>query len=102
MDFSTPAEFATRELLPFLKNGRQIILREFGHVNDVFSLNPPAIERLLVSFFDTGEADDSLFTYTPMDFKVSLGFPKIAKLLLSVGGVLVLGLLALIVALVMQ
>lgn len=37
-----------------------------------------------------------------MDFKVSLGFPKIAKLLLSVGGVLVLGLLALIVALVMQ
>ena len=94
VDFSTPAEFATRELLPFLKNGRQVILREFGHVNDIFSLNPQAIERLLVSFFNTGEADDSLFTYTPMDFTVSRGFPKIAKLGLGVGGVLLLGLLA--------
>ncbi|RPH35514.1 alpha/beta hydrolase, partial [bacterium] len=26
IDFSTPAEFATRELLPYLKNGKQVIL----------------------------------------------------------------------------
>ncbi len=102
VDFSTPAEFATQELLPFLTNGRQVILREFGHVGDIFSLNPQAIERLLVSFFNTGQADDSLFTYTPMDFQVSLGFPRLAKLILGACGVLLLGLLALIAYLVIR
>jgi pimeloyl-ACP methyl ester carboxylesterase len=94
VDFSTPAEYATQELLPFLKNGRQVILREFGHVNDVFSLNPPAIERLLLSFFNDGRTDDSLFTYTPMNFRVSIGFPRLAKLILGTCVLLLLALLA--------
>ena len=102
VDFSTPAQFATQELLPFLTKGRQVIPREFGHVSDVFSLNPQAIERLLVSFLNTGEADDSLFTYTPMDFQASLGFPRLAKLILGGCGVLLLALLALIAYLVIR
>jgi hypothetical protein len=102
VDFSTPAEFATRELLPLLTNGRQVILREFGHVSDIFSLDPEAVERLLVSFFNTGEADDSLFTYTPMDFQVSLGFPKLAKLILGGCGILLAGLLAFTAYLVLR
>jgi pimeloyl-ACP methyl ester carboxylesterase len=88
VDFSTPAEFATKELLPFLKNGRQIILREFGHVADIFTLRPKAIERLLVSFYNTGEADDSLFTYEPMNFHISLGFPALAKAMLGIAALL--------------
>jgi hypothetical protein len=79
IDFSTPAEFATDDLLPALSNGRQIILSEMGHVNDVMSLQPEAIERLLTSFYDRGEADDSLFVYEPMDFQVGRGFPQLAK-----------------------
>ncbi len=85
VDFSTPAEFATNELLPALANGKQVILAEMGHVNDVMTLQPAATERLLTSFYDTGEADDSLFTYEPMDFQVGLGFPQLAKL--ALGGV---------------
>ena len=84
VDFSTPAEFATDELLPYLTNGKQVILAEMGHVNDLLRLQPAAIERLATSFYDTGVADDSLFTYAPTDFGVSLGAPTIAKIVLGI------------------
>ncbi|MCP4515451.1 MAG: hypothetical protein GY824_09515, partial [Delftia sp.] len=53
IDFSTPAENATRDLLPALSNGKQDILAEFGHSADVRSAQPAATERLLTSLFDT-------------------------------------------------
>jgi len=37
-DFSTPAKNATRELLPVLKRGHQVILAEMGHVGDLWSM----------------------------------------------------------------
>jgi len=84
IDFPTPAEFATDELLPYLTKGQQVILAEMGHqVADLFNVQPEATERLLTSFYDTGVADDSLYTYAPMDFSVSLGFPTLAKLLVA-------------------
>jgi pimeloyl-ACP methyl ester carboxylesterase len=79
VDFSTPSQFATDEFLPFLSNGEQVILSEFGHTGDVWSMQPEATIRLLTSFFDTGVADDSLYTYQPMDFHVEIGFPEMAK-----------------------
>jgi pimeloyl-ACP methyl ester carboxylesterase len=84
IDFSTPAEFAAEELLPKLARGKQVILREMGHTQDVWNVQPQALEHLLTSFYDTGAADDSRFTYAPMDFKVAWGFPLLAKLLLGV------------------
>jgi len=85
IDFSTPAEFATDELLPYLTNGQQIILAERGHqVADLFNVQPEGTERLLTSFYNTGVADDSLYTYAPMDFSVSLGFPALAKIMLGI------------------
>ena len=38
---------------------------------------------MLVSFYDTGVADDSLFTYQPREFEVGLGFPLMAKLVVA-------------------
>jgi hypothetical protein len=75
VDFATPVEYATDELLPFLTNGQQVILKEFGHSDDLWDLQPEAIELLLASFYDTGVGDDSLFVDEPMDFgtPVSLG-----------------------------
>lgn len=84
IDFSTPAEFAAQELLPHLPKGKQVILAEMGHINDIWQLQPQATERLLTSFFDTGVADDSLYTYAPTDFQVTWGFPRLAKLGLGV------------------
>jgi pimeloyl-ACP methyl ester carboxylesterase len=94
VDFSTPAEFATNELLPYLSRGKQIVLSEMGHVDDVLAIRPEATERLLKSFYETGIPDDSLCTYVPMDFNVEWGFPKIAKVGLGVvigGTVIILG-----------
>lgn len=93
VDFSTPAEYATNELLPSLENGRQVILSEMGHVSDLWNVQPTATLRLLTSFYDTGQADESLYKYEPMNFKVSLGFPLLAKILLASSVLLLLGLI---------
>jgi len=95
IDATTPAQWATEELLPSLKKGQQVILSEFGHTDDVWGMQPEATIHLLTTFYDTGVADDSLFTYQPMDFHVGLGFPVIAKIVLAVvlliaGGLVVL------------
>lgn len=89
VDFSTPVENARDELLPVLKNGKLVTLSELGHCSDFWKVNPSAADHLLISFYDTGTADDSQFGYMPMDFKVSLGFPTLAKILLGTGVLLV-------------
>jgi hypothetical protein len=61
IDFSTPAQYATQELLPSLKNGQQVILSEMGHVSDMWNLQPDATKGLLTSFYDTGYADNTLY-----------------------------------------
>ena len=79
VDFSTPAIFATRELLPLLPNGKQIILSECGHVNDLWYTEHINIRPILMGFFRTGEVEAVSLPYVPMDFRVSWGFPVIAK-----------------------
>jgi len=71
VDFSTPAEAAT-SLLPFLPNGHQVILAEFGHSMDFWDFQPEAARRLLTTFYATGEVDDSGYTYRIMDFKTNV------------------------------
>lgn len=94
VDFSTPAEYARDELLPSLKNGKQIVISEAGHVGDVWRVQPEATLRALTTFYDTGIADDSLYQYAPMDFNVKFGFPLLAKILLGTGVLLAMGLVA--------
>jgi hypothetical protein len=79
-DFSTPAEYASHELLPALTRGHQVILAEMGHVRDLWQMQPQATLHLMTSFYDTGKVDDSRFHYQPMDFKVAWGFPKLARI----------------------
>ncbi len=79
IDFASPAEAATKELLPYLTRGKQVILSEMGHIDDVWSVRPEATQRLMTSFFNTGIPDTSLCTYVPMDFNVGWSFQKIAK-----------------------
>ena len=83
IDYSTPAQAAAEELLPSLNKGEYVILSEYGHFNDIWSFQPEATRHLLAAFFDSGEVDDSLFTYQPMDFDVGLmSFSFIAEALL--------------------
>jgi hypothetical protein len=56
-------------------------------------------------FFDSGQVDASLYTYRPLDFKVGLGWPGLAKLLVAVvklGPILLLVLVWLIIRWVKQ
>ncbi len=96
IDYSTPPQFATDELLPALSNGKQVILSEFGHFGDVWGFQPEARRHLLATFYDTGEVDDSLFTYQPMDFHVGLGFPAMAKIALGIVVLVISGLVAIV------
>jgi pimeloyl-ACP methyl ester carboxylesterase len=95
-DVATPAELATEELLPYLSNGQQVILAEMSHSDIPEANQPQAIERLLTSFYDTGVADDSLFTYAPIDFRMSWGYPAQAK----IGFGLVLLIIAIVIAVI--
>ena len=96
LDLTAPPEYPTTELLPRLSNSQQVILKDFGHTNDFWNYQPKARVRLLTSFYDSGVADDSLYTYQPVDFSVGLGFPGMAKLLLAIVVVVPLGLVALV------
>jgi len=92
IDFSTPAVFAAKELLPKLPNGKQVILAEMGHTGDLWKVQPAATIHMLKSFYDTGIADNSLYTYAPMEFGVTWGFPKIAKIAVGSLILIILGL----------
>jgi hypothetical protein len=92
VDFSTPAQFATNEQLPSLRHGQQVVVAEQGHVGDFWGFQPEARQRLLTSFYDTGTADASLYKYLPMNFKPAMRFPVLAKVLVAVSFLLVIGL----------
>lgn len=81
VDFSTPAEYATEELLPSLTNGRQVILKEMGHVGDIVNLQRPAFEHMVYRFYNEGVVDDSKFIYDPMNFDPSMNLPLWTKVL---------------------
>jgi RND superfamily putative drug exporter len=68
LDFTTPPVFATKELLPHLPNGRQVVLAELGHSTSFWTYEPKASTRLLNTFLDSGKVDTSLYTPAKVDF----------------------------------
>ena len=93
LDFATPPQKATRELLPHLPNGHQVVLAGLGHTDDFWAYEPAASKRLVNTFFDTGRVDTSLYTPNRVDFTPSFSHGAIAKIVLGV----MLGLAALTV-----
>ena len=83
VDFSTPAQIATKELLPHLPNGHQVVLSELGHTDDFWSYQPAAGSRLINTFFDTGKVDESRYTHRTIDFTPSFTQTAIAKIILA-------------------
>jgi pimeloyl-ACP methyl ester carboxylesterase len=94
VDFSTPPESATRELLPTLNRGHQVTLAELGHTGDFWEHQPDAGTRLLTTFYDTGTVDSAGFSARPVDFTPDVGLPTIGRVL--AGFVIVAALLTLI------
>lgn len=104
IDFSTPAAYAKNELLPYLRNGKLVILAEMGHCDDVQSLQPEAFRHLAEAFYLKGIVDDSKFRYERMNFKPSQSLPKMAKKFVKrmalVGGGVVIALILIIAFLI--
>ena len=83
LDFETPAQNATKELLPHLSNGHQVILSGLGHVDDFESYEPSASTQLLTTFYATGQVDTSRYTPNVVSFATSPTQAAIAKDLLA-------------------
>ena len=79
LDFETPAQNATKELLPHLSDGHQVILSGLGHVDDFFSYEPKASTQLLTTFYATGQVDTSLYTPNKVSFTTSQTQAAIAR-----------------------
>jgi pimeloyl-ACP methyl ester carboxylesterase len=84
LDFATPPQNATRQLLPHLPNGHQVVLRDLGHSDDLWVYQPAASKRLINTFFDSGRVDTSLYTQNAVDFTPSFSQGLIAKIVLAV------------------
>jgi pimeloyl-ACP methyl ester carboxylesterase len=83
LDFETPAQNATKELLPHLPNGHQVILSGLGHADDFESYEPSASTQLLTTFYATGRVDTSRYTPNRVSFTTSQTQTAIAKDLLA-------------------
>jgi len=83
LDFETPAQNATKELLPHLPNGHQVILSGLGHSEDFWYYEPKASTQLLTTFFGTGRVDTSRYTPNVVSFAPSPTQAAIAKDLLA-------------------
>jgi pimeloyl-ACP methyl ester carboxylesterase len=83
LDFAAPPQWATRELLPHLPNGRQVVIRNIGHSDDFWAYQPKASTRLIETYLDSGRVDTSLYTDEPVDFTPSMSQGSIAKIVLA-------------------
>jgi pimeloyl-ACP methyl ester carboxylesterase len=92
LDVATPPQNATRELLPHLTNGREVVLPDIGHTDDFWTYQTPASNRLIHTYLDSGRVDTSLYTRTSVDFTPALGPGAIAEIVL--GSMLALAALA--------
>jgi pimeloyl-ACP methyl ester carboxylesterase len=83
LDFSTPPQVMTKELLPYLPNGQQVVLPGLGHTGSFFAIQSEASSRLINTFFDTGKVDTSLYQIQTVDFASASNFGTMAKVFLG-------------------
>jgi pimeloyl-ACP methyl ester carboxylesterase len=79
LDFATPPQVATRELLPYLPNGHQVVLPGFGHTTSFWMEQSNAGTRLINTFFDSGRVDESLYKPQNVDFTPEVTQTALAK-----------------------
>jgi hypothetical protein len=84
LDFAAPPENATRQLLPHLPNGHQVVLPKLGHADDFWAYEPAASTRLIDTYLDSGRVDTSRYTTNQLDFTPSNTQGRIAEIVVSV------------------
>jgi TAP-like protein len=79
LDLATPPQIATEQLLPYLPNGRAVVLAGFGHLPTFWHEQPEASTRLIDTFFASGEVDASRFKPVIVDFTPEVTNTQMAK-----------------------
>ena len=79
LDMATPPQIATRELLPHLPNGRQVVLAGIGHTTSFWTEQPEASSHLINTFLDSGRVDQSFYKPTRVDFTPEVTQTALAK-----------------------
>jgi pimeloyl-ACP methyl ester carboxylesterase len=79
LDLATPPQWATRDLLPHLPNGHEVVLPGFGHSTSFWFDQEDAGSHLVNTFLDTGQVDDSLYEPQRIDFTPEVTQPALAK-----------------------
>ena len=79
LDLATPPQIATKELLPYLPNGRQVVLAGIGHTTSFWTEQPEASSHLINTFLDSGRVDQSLYKPTRVDFTPEVTQTALAK-----------------------
>jgi len=80
LDSATPPQVTTKELLPYLPNGHQVVLPAFGHVGSFYQEQSEAGTRLINTFFASGQVDESLYMQQTVDFTPATTLTAVAKL----------------------
>ena len=83
LDFATPPQWASRDLLPHLPNGKEVVLRNLGHTDDFWTYEPAASTRLVNTYLASGTVDRSLYTAAKVDFTPALSPGSIALIVLG-------------------
>ncbi len=80
LDVATPPQVATRQLMPHLRNGEQVVLEKFGHTTDFWTQQEDAGTHLISTYLASGSVDDSQYRPGEVDFTPPLGQGGMAKI----------------------
>jgi pimeloyl-ACP methyl ester carboxylesterase len=83
LDFATPPLNATNEIMPYLPNGHQVVLKGFGHTDDFWKQQTAAGSHLVNTFLDNGKVDDSQYKPEVVDFTPDMSQTSLAKIVLG-------------------
>jgi pimeloyl-ACP methyl ester carboxylesterase len=97
LDFSTPPQVTTEELMPYLPNGHQVVLPGFGHTVSFWTEQADAGTHLMTTFFDTGAVDDSRYHAQRVDLSPGTTDPMLGKIVAgSIAGLAIVAVLSLL------
>ncbi len=96
IDGSTFVQFARDELLPYLKNGHLVILKDIGHTVSFWNSQTEARSHLINTFFESGQVDDSHYTHQSVVFDIDSSWDGLVTKLIIVLIVILIVLILLI------
>jgi pimeloyl-ACP methyl ester carboxylesterase len=97
LDVATPPQIATEQLLPYLPNGKEIVLPGFGHLPTFWHEQPEATSRLINTYLASGQVDASLFKPVIVDFAPQMTLTGMAKQIAgAITGVALLSMVSLV------